>query len=271
MKYDEYDIFESPDLRLFCNKDKRNALADLVGSGMELITPSELLSAQLSFPDANDLTALREGYYETRVILLDKRTVVYADKCYDRSYHPSKLEPEIIIVSPKQIQTNDLVKVSKGYGGRDVSGFSFSLDKYNELKKEALPISGKIFEEFFSESEKGVQDMKWKEGFLEFILEGKQQLIKEYIQFSEEIIKKPFYENLLIRGTDSYNIYHDWHLLRINSAHICPNYFNSEGKAKIADPECIFDDTSDGRYFFGTCFIGTTERFRLNEIGDRPL
>ena len=65
MKYDQYDIFESPDLRLFSNKYKSGGFTDLFKSGMELISPLELISLQLNFENKEDLDKLKD-IYETR-------------------------------------------------------------------------------------------------------------------------------------------------------------------------------------------------------------
>src|SRR3989344_2650373 len=262
MKYDQYDIFESPDLRLFSNKYKSGGFTDLFKSGMELISPLELISLQLNFENKEDLDKLK-NIYETRTILLNKQSCIYnrTRRKEDSTYMK---KPELIIVSSNKIKTKDLVY-------SDGSCRIFYPEDYNLWEKEALKLPEKVCEEFLTkhnDTKNGIQDRKWKQEVLEFILNGNQKLIQDYIKYNEEITNKPFFEDFEIsRGSSgidsiepSFNV-NTWNLLRIWSGEVLEHSFDEKGKNKVHYPFFEFDDESNGIFFFGTRLIGISTEF----------
>ena len=208
--------FESSLLRYISSfgSNKFNGLAEIVLNDLELITPAELLSAQCDsdFPEKNDLKFLRSLNY-SRAIFLDKRSLIYSEHFHSDMYHPSRSEPDIIIVSPDQIKTNDMVKsdneefISLGRyrGERHISS-----DMFEELRKDALEIPKEVYHNLIKSyapndsdqidilKESSKEDIIWRQRFLEFILEGNLNLINEYIKNVEHTTGRDFYESMVV-------------------------------------------------------------------------
>ncbi|MFA5953450.1 MAG: hypothetical protein WC812_02560 [Candidatus Pacearchaeota archaeon] len=250
------NFFESNELRIFSNARKTEGLKDLLFSGRELISPRQLISIQLNFKNENDLIKLREEQYETKTISLNKSWIDYKR---NPTHYSFDKKPEIIIISSNQIKTLEMLcNFFKSSLSQDF------LERYNLFEKEALKIPEEVINESLEELEYKldkriiIKNKIWKQKFIEFILEGDSKLIQDYIKYTEDITKKPFYDSLKIEFQD--NAF-EAHLLRINSAYISRYCFDINKKNAIVDPCFEFDDTSNGINYFGTRFIGVSQEF----------
>ncbi|MGV8150785.1 MAG: hypothetical protein ACP5NV_03605 [Candidatus Woesearchaeota archaeon] len=276
MKNDGFKLdFEHSDLKYFTGFSKYNSLSGIVLNNMDLITPSELSSVQMDneFPEKNDLQHLRNAESYVKILFIDKRALVYRENDFSNNASPSNYEPDIIIISSNQIKTKDFIKANeKKYAEEGCfDGYdTLSIDKFEELKKNALKMPKNIYNSFLNKESSLDNSLKhefnnWIQKFLDFIFEGNSVLLQEYLNYNEQITKKAFYDSMRFKlyGNNWLNqsIFEkeSFHLLRITSAHVDDYSLDITGYKKIVFPTFEFDDTS---VLAPKRFVGTTSEFQ---------